>query len=84
MNTPAMTVVEWDVTNGDILGATVICPHCPCDLSGVCGGSGRLHRPYRLPGGGFIDLYADAPVLMRLLDRQMQAQPQDAGEVRES
>lgn len=69
----ALVVIEWDTLNGDILGATVLCPDCPCDLSGTCSGSGRLHRPYRLPNGGFIDFYGDADVLMKLLDRTMPA-----------
>lgn len=65
------TVLAWDVIVGGELGATLACPACaPHTPCGHCHGSGRTHRPYRLPGGGTIGLaganaLADVPVIER-------------------
>lgn len=64
-----MTVMEWDVIDGGILGALVRCEECPCTSDRGCGGEGVLHRPYRLPGGAFVDVWGDADVLIEVLDR---------------
>lgn len=64
-----MRVLQWDVLNGDVLGAIVECSACPCRAGTGCDGTGRLHRPYQLPGGHQIDLYRDADLLVHVLDR---------------
>lgn len=62
-------VLKWDVLDGGVLGAVIRCPECPCRDGTGCDGAGRLHRPYRLPGGAHIDAWGDADLLMPLLDR---------------
>jgi hypothetical protein len=44
-----MKVNQLDVVDGGILGALVPCHEC--------GGSGELHRVYRTPDGGMIDVH---------------------------
>lgn len=61
-------VRQWDVIDGGLLGAVIECPECPCRRGMGCDGDGVLHRPYRLPGGAFIDVDRHAEALMSLLD----------------
>jgi hypothetical protein len=61
-------VLRWDVIDGGLLGAVIRCPECPCRSGTGCCGQRELHRPYRLPGGAFIDTHRHAEALMPLLD----------------
>ncbi len=74
------TVLEWDVVDGGILGATVKCRDCPCGHGEGCDGTGRLHMPYGLPDGTVFDLHADADALMLLMDRAGHRRAFEAGE----
>jgi hypothetical protein len=66
---PSDEVIEWDVLDGGLLGATIRCPDCPC-LSGFgCDGDGALHRPYQLPGGAHLDLHRDGDLYFEVLCR---------------
>lgn len=74
----AAEVIEWDVVDGGVLGALIACRECSCRSGTGCDGTGRLFRPYRLPGGAQIDLFRDADVLMTVLDRSVPPRPTEA------
>ena len=76
-------VIRWDVTDGDILGALIQCDATPaCRVGRGCDGTGVLFRPYQLPSGAFIDLYRDADLLLRVLDRESTASVPTEGDER--
>lgn len=69
------TVIEWDVLDGDILGALIVCLDCPCSPGHGCDGDGVLHRAYELPGSAHIDIYRDPDVYLAVLDRHRRRHP---------
>ena len=80
------TVIEWNVADSDMLGATIVCPHCPRNTAGLhrctddtepngCSGSGQMHMPYRV-GELFIRENGD------LFD--LRGEPEDAGDETQS
>lgn len=73
-------VLQWDVMDGDVLGAIIRCPECPCRIGTGCDGTRRLFREYRLPGGATIDMFRDADILVNILDRAVSSNQPDASE----
>jgi hypothetical protein len=71
------TVREWDVIDGGLLGAVIVCPSCDgrsitgavVDACPECDSDGTLHRPYRLPNGEPLDLWRDAEILIQIEPR---------------
>lgn len=70
-------VIEWDVLNGDVLGALIRCPDCPCLPGSGCDGDLTVHRPYRMPSGHPIDLYRHAGILVQITDEPLAPIPQE-------